>query len=260
LPASRSAGRFNFQLWGGDDDHDHGGEHGHDDHGHDKHAGHDDHPAAVDWAGLDMQDATTDGSAVPLVPVIGKITVFDFWASWCKPCKVLERGLAELARRHPDRIAVRKLNVIDDDSAASKKYIGKYTLPHIKVYGVDGALLWERSAPPLELVGAVAALLARKPAPVAVAGARRIAIVANDKGYVPNRIEVLRGERFVLVFTRTTENTCTTDVHFALPDGTRIDKDLPLGTSVEVPLVFDKPGEVTFACGMDMDRGTIVVK
>ena len=121
----------------------------------------DDAPAApADWTGLDKQDITDDGSAVPLVPVPGKITVFDFWATWCKPCGVVDRELAEIARRHPGDIAVRKVNVVDVDSPASRKYLGDATLPHLKVFGRDGALRWERSAPPRTLASEVEKLVA----------------------------------------------------------------------------------------------------
>ncbi|MBL9020528.1 MAG: thioredoxin family protein [Myxococcales bacterium] len=147
-----------------DHDHGHGDEHGHDDaHGHDDDHGHDDEHAAADWTGLDKVDITNDGSAVPLEPVPGKITVFDFWATWCKPCGEVDRDLAALARKYPNDLAVRKVNVVDDDSPASKKYIGAATLPHLKVYGRDGQLLWERSAPPETLRTEVEKLLAPAP-------------------------------------------------------------------------------------------------
>jgi thiol-disulfide isomerase/thioredoxin len=127
----------------------------HHDHDHDHGA-----PAApADWTGLDMQAVTDDGSAVPLVPVPGKITVFDFWATWCEPCGDLDRELAAIARRHPGEIAVRKVNVVDVDSPASRTYLGEATLPHLKVYGRDGKLLWERSAPPRTLATEVEKLL-----------------------------------------------------------------------------------------------------
>jgi len=102
------------------------------------HAHHHDPLPPSDWTGLDKQDISRDGSAVPLVPVPGKLTVFDFWATWCEPCQTLDHELAELARRHPDAIAIRKLDVVDTDSPASKQYVGAATLPHVKVYGQIG--------------------------------------------------------------------------------------------------------------------------
>lgn len=240
------------------DEHDHGGEHAHDHGDHDDHDdgdGHDhavhDDAAPVDWSGLDKVDVITDGSVKPLVPVLGKITVFDFWAAWCAPCKDLDRELARVARARPDAIAIRKIDVVDVDSPANKTFLGEATLPHVKVYGRDGKLLWERSAPPRELAAAVEA---------AIGSPRKIAIEVNDDGYLPARIEIERGAPVTLVFKRTTDHTCATDVHFTLPDGTKIDRELPLGVEVELPLRVEKPGEIRYSCGMDMFRGTIVVR
>ncbi len=237
----------------GDDDHDH------DHHGHDHHHDHDAPPA--DWSGLDVASASDDGRAPALTPVPGKITVFDFWATWCEPCGVLDRALAEVARRHPAALAVRKVNIVDVDSPASQRYLGAATIPHVKVFGRDGTLLWERSAPPLVLAAAIEQLVAPRAAPAAVAAnARRIAIEVTDDGFVPARVRIAPGEPVILVFTRRSTQTCATDVHAALPDGGRIDATLPLGTPVEIPVRVARPTEVTYACGMDMVRGTIEVR
>jgi thiol-disulfide isomerase/thioredoxin len=118
----------------------------------------------TDWTGLDKVDVTDDGSAVELVPVPGKITVFDFWATWCEPCADLEHELQELARRHPGDVAIRKINTVDGDSPASQKYLVNFTLPHIKVFGRDGTLLFERSAAPAALAGEVEKAIAGEPA------------------------------------------------------------------------------------------------
>jgi thiol-disulfide isomerase/thioredoxin len=268
----------------------------------------------ADWTGLDKLDVSGDGAAPALEPVAGKVTVYDFWADWCVPCRVLDRALADVARRHPGELAVRKINVVDTDTLAWSIYLapGHFNLPHAKLFGRDGKLAWERSgaapalaaavedaittAPPsavllggsesrlaitsapVESAGGglatvaepvdgvtepVAAPVAGVPAPVAAPAAPRpprIAITVTDAGYSPARVVIPRARRVVLVFTRKSEQTCAVDVHFKLPDGTRIDQRLPLGKAVEIPIQVDRAGEIAYACGMDMIRGTLVVQ
>lgn len=115
------------------------------------------------WRGADHGVAGPAGSEAPLVPVAGRITVFDLWAAWCAPCRELDERLAALARAHPERLAIRKLDVVDPDSAAWRRHLapGSFELPHVKVYGADGALVLERTAPPAELVRAIEELLRR---------------------------------------------------------------------------------------------------
>jgi thiol-disulfide isomerase/thioredoxin len=246
-------------------------------------------PPGTDWSGLDKSDVSTDGSATSLVPVPGKITVFDFWADWCKPCVDLDRELADVARRHPDDVAVRKVNVIDADTPAWNKYLepGGFNLPHAKVFGRDGKLLWERSgAPPMIAAGVEDAITGAyvepepvppqqppsepeppKPTPETTPPAKpvapkpvRVEITVIDTGYTPERVTIPHGRPVVLVFTRKSEKTCAVDVHFKLPDGTKIDRRLPLGQPVEIPIQIDRAMEIPYACGMDMNHGTIVVK
>ena len=113
------------------------------------------------WRGADHGVVGPAGSAPELVPVPGRITVFDLWAAWCAPCRELDDRLAALARAHPDRLAVRKLDIVDPDSAAWRRHLapGGFDLPHVKVYGADGVLRFERTAPPAELARAIEALL-----------------------------------------------------------------------------------------------------
>ncbi len=244
-----------FHVFGDGDDHDHADHGDHDD---------DDEAPPADWTGLDKIDVASDGKVVPLEPAPGKVTVFDFWATWCHPCRHLDRALADVARRHPDDLAVRKIDLEDTDSPAGKAYLGAATLPHVKVFGRDGTLLWERSAPPLELAAAVEAVITGAgtppPPPPVDPAAPKVAIEVGDHGYAPARVEIEHGKPATLVFTRTSDKTCAVDVHFVLPDGTRVDRELPLGQAVEIPILVAQPGEIRYACGMDMEHGTIIVR
>ena len=55
------------------------------------------------------------GEEVDLAPhaAPGKYTVFDFYAVWCPPCRVLGPALERLAAAHPDRLAIRKVDIVD---------------------------------------------------------------------------------------------------------------------------------------------------
>ena len=210
----------------------------------------------ADWTGLDKRDVST------LEPVPGKLTVFDFWADWCVPCAQLDHALEDVARRHPGDVAVRKINVVDSDSPAWAKYLapGNFNLPHVKLYGRDGKLVWERTgAPPMLAAGVEDAITgAHVSAAPPVPGG--IAITVTDDGYTPAHVTIPRGQPVTLVFTRTSEHTCAVDVHLQLPDGTKIDRKLPLGAAVEIPVRVDVAGDITYSCGMNMLHGTITVQ
>jgi thiol-disulfide isomerase/thioredoxin len=53
----------------------------------------------------------------------GKITVLDFWATWCKPCLAAMPRLDEIARAHPD-VTVIAINL--DDAAAARGLFERY--------------------------------------------------------------------------------------------------------------------------------------
>ncbi|MGE0548521.1 MAG: cupredoxin domain-containing protein [Kofleriaceae bacterium] len=99
----------------------------------------------------------------------------------------------------------------------------------------------------------------KPPAPVTstigVDGLRHISIDAGESGYVPDRITGKPGEKLVLVFKRTIDGECLAKLK--APDGKLV--DLPKGTPVDVAVTLPQTGAVTFACGMDMFKGTVVV-
>src|SRR5262245_56180960 len=74
-------------------------------------------------------------------------------------------------------------------------------------------------------------------------GVRRIEVVANTKGYDPERIAGKPGEKLVLVFTRTVDAECLAQLK--TPEGKVV--DLPKDKPVEVAVTVPQTGELTFA-------------
>lgn len=84
---------------------------------------------------------------------------------------------------------------------------------------------------------------------------KNVAVTAD--GFSPDKITVTKGSPVELVFLRKTDATCAKKVVF--PD-LKITKDLPLNTPVSVTWTPDQAGTVAFACGMNMFKGSVVVK
>ncbi|MEO8875848.1 MAG: cupredoxin domain-containing protein [Polyangiaceae bacterium] len=84
-----------------------------------------------------------------------------------------------------------------------------------------------------------------------------IAITADDKGFTPASVTLKKGAPAQLIFTRTTDATCATEVVF--PD-LKITKKLPLNTPTAVDIPTDAPRSLSFACGMGMFKGAVVVR
>ncbi|HEY0989906.1 MAG TPA: TlpA disulfide reductase family protein [Kofleriaceae bacterium] len=60
---------------------------------------------------------------VALAQSRGKVTVLDFWATWCGPCLVAMPRLEKLARSHPD-VAVLAINL--DDAVAARALFNEH--------------------------------------------------------------------------------------------------------------------------------------
>jgi thiol-disulfide isomerase/thioredoxin len=95
------------------------------------------------------------GDPITLASVRGRVTVVDFWATWCKPCLIAMPRLDKLARDYPDvaviainlddRVAARALfdqrsyamTLVTDDGDVSERY-GVSSIPHTVVIDRHG--------------------------------------------------------------------------------------------------------------------------
>lgn len=92
-------------------------------------------------SGADVKLLSPDGRAVgPFgkLRAAGKYTVFDLFADWCGPCKLIDAHLKKVTGERTD-VAVRKLNVVDFDSPLARQMGEDFdALPFVVVYTPKG--------------------------------------------------------------------------------------------------------------------------
>jgi thiol-disulfide isomerase/thioredoxin len=109
--------------------------------------------------GSDVVEIAKAGEVVELEPHLapGKVTVFDFYAIWCEPCREVDEHMKTVLAEHDD-VALRKLDIVDWDSEAAKHHMKTATsLPYVIVYGPDGKKVAEISGLALDELDAAIA-------------------------------------------------------------------------------------------------------
>jgi plastocyanin domain-containing protein len=81
--------------------------------------------------------------------------------------------------------------------------------------------------------------------------------ITVDGGYEPSRVVVNAGQAVRLNFVRRDKSSCLEQVVF--PDF-HIAQELDLNQVTPIEFIPQKPGQYTFACGMNMFRGVVEVK
>ena len=82
-------------------------------------------------------------------------------------------------------------------------------------------------------------------------------VVLNEQGYQPGSVNLRAGVPARLTFVREVEATCGTEIVLA---DYGIKRALPLHQPVVIEFTPAKTGEFTFACGMNMLHGKLVVR
>ena len=77
--------------------------------------------------------------------VPGKFTVFDFYAVWCPPCRALSPALEKLATRHSQKLAIRKVDIVDWTMPVAEQY-GIQELPYLVLFDGSGRKLADGEA------------------------------------------------------------------------------------------------------------------
>ncbi|MFQ3573724.1 MAG: thioredoxin [Thermodesulfovibrionales bacterium] len=79
--------------------------------------------------------------------VIGSkgLTVVDFWAAWCGPCKIIAPTIEELAKEYAGKVKIGKLNTDENNDVASK----------YKIMGIPTIIFFKDGKEIDKIVGAV---------------------------------------------------------------------------------------------------------
>lgn len=91
--------------------------------------------------GADVVQLVRDGRDLPALEphrVPDKITVFDFHAAWCPPCRKVDEHLYPTLAKRPD-IALRKIDVGSWDTPVAQRWLGEVPeLPYLVIFDKKG--------------------------------------------------------------------------------------------------------------------------
>jgi len=85
----------------------------------------------------------------------------------------------------------------------------------------------------------------------------KVSIAITKEGFVPPQVDAKAGAPIELVFTRQTDDTCAKEVEVP---SLKLRKALPLNQPVSVAIPAGPARTVVFVCGMNMLKGSVMVK
>lgn len=92
---------------------------------------------------------------------------------------------------------------------------------------------------------------------VTMENGKQVAKVNVANGYEPAIVEFKQGIPAKIIFNRSNNSSCLARVQ---SDELQFSTELPLNQNIEVSINTDQKGEFSYACGMNMFHGKVVIK
>jgi Thiol:disulfide interchange protein len=81
---------------------------------------------------------------------LGSVTLVDFYADWCGPCRAFSPSLDEMAATDPE-IALRKIDIVNWKTAVARQF-NVLSIPQVNVYNRGGNLIGTVNGPDLDAI------------------------------------------------------------------------------------------------------------
>lgn len=89
----------------------------------------------------DFSASDPEGNTVNLTSILGKVTIIDFWASWCKPCRVDNPKLVKIYEDYHNK-GLEIISVSLDRSNQKQRWVDAIKTDQLNWYNVSNLKFW----------------------------------------------------------------------------------------------------------------------
>ena len=89
----------------------------------------------------DFTAPNPDGKAITMSAIKGKVTIIDFWASWCKPCRIENPTYVRLYEQYHDK-GLEIISVSLDRQNQKQRWIDAIAKDKLTWYNVSNLKFW----------------------------------------------------------------------------------------------------------------------
>ena len=90
----------------------------------------------------DFSAPSPEGDQVKLSAIKGKVTIIDFWASWCKPCRIENPNLVKLYKEYHSK-GLEIISVSLDRETQKEYWIKAIEKDQLNWYNVSNLKFWQ---------------------------------------------------------------------------------------------------------------------